>query len=33
MADWIIQLSPEYGPIKKGFELAGMTKVLKESNK
>ena len=33
MADWIIQLSPEYGHIKEGFELAGITEVLKESNK
>ena len=33
MADWIIHLSPEHGPIKEGFELAGMTELLKESNK
>ena len=33
MADWIIHLSPDHGPIKEGFELAGMTEVLKESNK
>lgn len=33
MADWIIQLPPEHGPIKEGFELAGMTEVLEEINK
>ena len=31
MADWIIHLY--HGPIKEGFELAGMTELLKESNK